>query len=214
MQLDEAFKTAREQYTKSLSALQAAQDKFTEAQKWHSGESPAERELNTAKARIALTEAQQAFESEGPAIWATFNEKRAELRQGLEKEVRAASLVDPDAIDENAIKLLESGVMKSDDFQKMVSKYDGNATMTRMIAKFARDSAGAADNAREKAALNAISVTCADGLDSTMRAWDALSKTADYCCGQAHEGRRSNPGIITGMSARWEELTAEALENL
>lgn len=212
--LDEDFKSAREQYTKSFSALQAAQKKFDDAQMWHSGESQSERELNVAKARIALTEAQKDFEVKGNAAWAEFNEKRAELRRGLEKEVRAASLVDPDAIDQNALKLMESGVMTSDDFQKMAAKFDGNATMTRLLSKYARDAASVTDDVREKALLNALSVSCADGLNSTTRVWNNLSKIADHCSGQSRDGRTYSPEHIINMGAHWEELVSEALESL
>lgn len=212
--LDEAFKEAREQYTKSFSALQAAQKKFDDAQMWHSGESQSERELNAAKAKIGLVEAQKDFETKCNAAWAEFNEKRAELRRGLEKEVRAASLVDPDAIDQNAIKLMESGVMTSADFQKMAEKFDGNCTMTRLLSKYARDAASVTDDVREKALLNALSVSCADGLNSTMRAWDGLSAIADRCSGQNRKGVTDRPEHILAMGAHWEELVSEALESL
>ena len=212
--LDEAFKNAREQYTKSFSALQAAQKKFDDAQMWHSGESPAERELSVAKARIALAEAQKDFEREAPAIWETFNQTRAELRKGLEKEVSANNLADPSAIDNGALELLKSGIMTSSDFSGMVERFNGNATMTRLISKYARDAALSVDNTREKAALNSIAVTCADGLSSTMREWDVLSTIADRCSGQNRKGVADRPEHILAMGAHWEELVSEALESL
>lgn len=212
--LDEAFKNAREQYTKSFSALQAAQKKFDDAQMWHSGESQSERELNAAKAKIGLVEAQKDFETKGNAAWSEFNEKRAELRRGLEKEVRAASLVDPDAIDNGALELLKSGIMTASDFSGMVEHFNGNATMTRLISKYARDAALVTDDVREKAALNSIAVTCADGLSSTMRAWDGLSAIADRCSGQNRKGVADRPEHILAMGAHWEELVSEALESL
>lgn len=167
-----------------------------------------------AKAKIALVEAQQAFEKNGSAAWDVFNEKRAELRRGLESEVRASNIADPDKIDSTALELLKSGIMTAEDYKQMAAKYDGNSTMTRLLSKFARDAAGVSDNVREKAALNAIAVTCADGLSSTMRQWDALEKISARCSGQAREGRTSAPAQIVAMSGHWEELTAEALENL
>lgn len=214
MQLDEAFKSARDKYEKSWKNLQDARSRYDEAGRWHSGETQAERELNTAKAKITFMETQKDFETKGKAAWSEFNEKRAELRRGLEKEVRAASLVDPDAIDNGALELLKSGIMTASDFSGMVERFNGNATMTRLLSRYARDAALVTDDVREKAALNAIAVTCADGLSVTLRSWDGLSKIADHCSGQSRDGRTYSPEHIINMGAHWESLTSETLENL
>ena len=210
--LDEAFKEAREQYAKSFSSLQEAQKKFDDAQKWHSGESPEERALSVAKAKIALTEAKQTFESTGPTIWANFTQQRAQIKKELESAVKEDGTASPDAVDTNALELLKSGIMTASDYISMVERFNDNATMTRMISKFARDAASGTDDLREKAALNAIAVTCADGLNSTMRAWDDLSRIADHCSGQFRKGAAERPEHIINMGAHWEDLSADALE--
>ena len=211
--LDEDFKAARDEYAKSWETFQEAKNRFEEAGRWHSGETQAERELNTAKAKIAFIEAQTDFETKGNAAWAAFNEKRAELRRGLEKEVRAASLVDPDAIDQNAIKLMESGIMGPDDYYKLVEKFDSNSTMTRLIARYAKAAAEDTDDRKSRAAFNEIALTCADGLGSVMRAWDGLSKLSDYCSGQSHVGRRNSPEQVIAMGRWWEELSQDTVKN-
>lgn len=211
--LDESFKAARDEYAAAWSKLQDAQRKYDEAQQWHSGESPAERELNTAKAKIALVEAQRVFEKTGPAAWDTFNQTRAELRKSLEAEVKENSVADPSAIDTNALELLKSGIMTPDDYYKMAERFDGNATMTRMISRYAKDAAEDADDHKSRAALHEIAVTCADGLGSVMRAWDGLSQIADYCSGRSSRGRRNAPEQVIAMGKWWEQLSADAVEN-
>lgn len=211
--LDEAFKAARDEYAKSWEKFQEARNRFEEAQKWHSGESQAERELSVAKAKISFVEAQQDFERVAPAIWATFNQTRAELRKGLEKEARENSLADPSAIDNGALELLKSGIMGPDDFYKMAERFDGNSTMTRLLAKFAKDAAENTDDRKSRAALNEIALTCADGLGSVMRSWDSISTIADYCSGQTHRGRRNSPEQVIAMGKWWEELSQDTLKN-
>ena len=211
--LDTAYKSALDQFAKSWKNLMDAQERFDDAKKWHFGETQAERELNTAKARIALTEAQVAFESERTSIWDNFNQQRAQIKKELEESVRADGTANPDAVDNSALELLKSGIMTASDYSSMVERFNGNATMTRLISRYARDAASGTDDLREKAALNAIAVTCADGLNSTMRAWDSLSKIADHCSGQSRKGATERPEHVLAMGAHWAELSAEAIQN-
>lgn len=211
--LDAAYKSALDEFAKSWKNLMDAQEKFDDAQKWHFGETQAERELNTAKARIALIEAQAAFESDRTSIWDGFNQQRAQIKKELEESLRADGTANPDAVDNNALELMKSGIMTASDYSSMVERFNGNATMTRLISRYARDAALSVDNTREKAALNAIAVTCADGLNSTMRAWDTLSKICDHCSGQFRKGAKERPEHIINMGAHWEELSADALES-
>lgn len=211
--LDEAFKTARDEYAKYWKNLQDAKSRFEEAGRWRSGETQSERELSVAKAKISFVTAQQDFEREAPAIWATFNQTRAELRRGLEKEVHGNNLADPSAIDSGALELLRSGIMEPDDFYKMAERFDENPTMLRLLSKFAKGAAEDADDRKSRAAFNEIAMTCADGLGSVMRAWDGLSQIADYCSGQAHGGRRNSPEQVIAMGRWWEQLAGETVEN-
>lgn len=211
--LDTAYKDALDQFAKSWKKFMDAQEKLDEAQKWRFGETSAERELNTAKARIALTEAQVAFESERTSVWDDFNRQRAQIKKELEEAVRADGTANPDAVDNNALELMKSGIMTASDYSSMAERFSGNATMTRLISRYARDAALSVDNMREKAALNAIAVTCADGLNSTMRAWDSLSKIADHCSGQSRKGINARPEHVLAMGTHWEELSAEAIQN-
>lgn len=211
--LDTAYRGALDQFAKSWKKLMDAQEKLDEAQKWRFGETSAERELNTAKARIALTEAQVAFERERTSVWDDFNRQRAQIKKELEEAVMADGTANPDAVDTNALELLKSGIMTASDYSSMVERFSNNCTMTRLISRYARDAALSTDDVREKAALNAIAVTCADGLNSTMRAWDTLSKICDHCSGQSRAGVTERPEHIINMGAHWEELSADALES-
>lgn len=212
--LDTAYKDALDQFTKAWKKLMDAQEQFDEAQKWHFGETQAERDLNTAKARIALAEAKQTFESTGPSIWANFNQQRAQIRKELEEAVRADGTANPDAVDNNALELLKSGIMTADEYAAFAEKYDSNPTMLRFVAKYAREAADAMkDDPKARAIMNSVAMVCQDGRSAPLRSWDDLSKVADYCSGQSREGRIDRPEHIISMGAHWEDLSAEAIQN-
>lgn len=207
--LDAAYKNALEEYT-------AAYQKAGEDRK------AAARNLETAKlhnntagimrAKADDMEATAAFEEAGKRIWGEFNRQREELRAELQKELRADSTANPDAIDGNALELLKSGIMTPDDFFALLAKYDNNPTMLRLIGKYAQDAADAMTNDRAaRAALVQISQACKDGQSSIMRAWEGLCTIADYCSGQSREGRTDRPEHILSMGQHWEELSSEAV---
>ena len=49
--------------------------------------------------------------------------------------MRKASLVNPDDVEPLALELLESGVMKADDFAALAEHYSENPTMLRRVVK-------------------------------------------------------------------------------
>lgn len=142
-----------------------------------------------------------------------MNRQRAELRAGLQKELRADGAASPDAIDGNALELLKSGIMTPDDYYALLDKYDNNPTMLRMIGKYAQDAADdMTDDRAARGALLQVSQACKDGQSSVMRTWDGLSQIVDYCSGQAH-GRKGSPGYVISMGKWWEQLAGESVEN-
>lgn len=53
---------------------------------------------------------------------------------------------------------------------------------------------------------------CKDGNNTAMRAFDELSQVANRCSGQRYDGCKDSNAVIVEMGARWEELTANAIE--
>ena len=212
--LDTAYKSALDQFAKSWKNLMDAQEKFDDAQKWHFGETQAERELNTAKARIALIEAQAAFESDRTSIWDVFNQQRAQIKKELEAAVKEDGTANPDAVDTNGLKILESGILSADEYAAFAEKYDNNPTMLRFVGKFAREAADTMkDDPKARATLNSVAMACQDGRSAPLRAWDDLSRICDYCSGQSRKGIIARPEHIISMGAHWEDLSAEAIQN-
>ena len=112
------------------------------------------------------------------------------------------------------MKLLESGELSVDDYYSLVARYDDNPTMIRFVAKYAKEAADDMDStqAKERGSLYHLAQVCSQGQGRTMRAWDDLSRIADYCSGQARE-RRDTPTHTIIMGQRWEQLSGEAVNN-
>ena len=212
-QLDAAFKTARGEYVEAYQRFQQAQQANCRANTWMPNESAAEKQVKTARAALALHDAETAFTEASARVWGDFKTTRRMLRADLEQEVRAANLANPDAIDSNALELLKSGVLTSDDYAAFMEKYDSNPTMLKLLAHYAAEAAKATDSRREAATLNAISIDCQSGQSAILRAFDDLCKVSDYCRGERHDGDRFRPEHTAIMSEKWDDLAGEAVES-
>ena len=169
--------------------------------------------MKTARAALALHDAEAAFTEASARVWGDFKTTRRMLRAELEREVRAANLANPDAIDSNALELLKSGVLTSDDYAAFMETYDSNPTMLKLLAHYAAEAAKATDSRREAATLNALSIDCQSGQSTVLRAFDDICKISDYCRDEKRVGDQVRPEHAVNMSSRWEELTSEAVEN-
>lgn len=164
-------------------------------------------ELRKAKAEAARVEQKAAFDEVCKRVWPDFNCKRAELRADLEKAIAADSIVDPAALDNNAVYLMDSGTMTAADYAAFAEKYSGIPTMLKLIAAHANAAAATAEP-QERAVLNLVY----NGNSTAMRAFDELSQVANRCSGQRYDGCKDSNAVIVEMGARWEELTANAIE--
>lgn len=126
------------------------------------------------------------------------------LRQEYAQEIERKFAVDPEKLDMATLELLKSGIMRPAEYRRLfnIAAENGNATMTRLIAKYAMDAAADAakqygETSVQARELRAISMAGnADPASAAMRAFDGIAETF----------RRSvnNPGLIP----HWDELTA------
>ena len=211
--LDEAFKEARSEYNAAFCALQEAQQVSRDANAWRPGDSAEEKQVRTARAALKLHDAEAAFNEVSARVWDNFKTTRRTIRAELEQEVRAANLANPDAIDNNALELLKTGILSPSDYSAFMERFDGNATMLKLIGHYAAEAAKTTDSRREAAALNAIALDCQSGEGAVMRAFDDLCTVSDYCRGERHEGDRIRPEHTSIMSEKWDDLAGEAVES-
>ena len=210
--LDVAFKTARDAYAAAYTRYEQAERAANDAQRRAPDDTAISYELRKAKTEVERIEKKEIFEDVRKCVWANFNHKRAELRADLEKAIAADSVVDPAALDSNAVYLMDSGTMVAADYAAFAEKYSGNSTMLKLIAAHANAAAATAEP-QERAVLNRVYNDCKDGNSAAMRAFDDLSQVANRCSGQRYEGCKDDPAVIVAIGARWEELTASAIED-
>lgn len=213
-QLDAAFRTARDEYAKSYAELQAAQQANEDAGAWRPDDDAANKQLRVATTALELNKAEAAFKITETKVWPEFDMKCKELRKELEKDVQKNSLANPDAIDANALELLKSGALTVEDYYSFAERYESNATMLRVISKYALDASENADDTKDAVALRILSDNCKTGMGTVLRAWNELEGVASYCSGRGGSSRAAiDPTHIISMGKWWEELAGQAIEN-
>lgn len=204
-ELDNAFKAARTEYTTAYNAVESARQAANEA-----GADALKKQI----AALQLQVAEETMREESARIWSEFDAKAAALRHALEKEVQTNSLADPAAIDSNAVGLMKTGILTTDDYFNFADKYDGNATMLRLIGYYAREAATDAESRKDRIALTVLAQDCAIGTGKTLKAFDELLTAANYCSGRGGNGTRSTtPGVTINMGEKWDTLTADAVRD-
>lgn len=213
-QLDAAFRTARDEYAKSYAELQAAQQANEDAGAWRPDDDAANKQLRVATTALELNKAEAAFKITEIKVWPEFDTKCKELRRELEKDVQKNSLANPDAIDANALELLKSGALTVEDYYSFAERYESNATMLRVISKYALDASENADDTKDAVALRILSDNCKTGMGTVLRAWNELEGLASYCSGRGGSSRSAiDPTHIISMGKWWEELAGQSIEN-
>lgn len=209
--LDAAFKTSRDAYAKAYSQYAQAERAAKDAQRRAPDDTNYSYALRKAETEVERVEKKELFEEVRKNVWSVFNSKRTELRAELEKAIAADCITDPAALDTNAVYLLDSGTMTAADYAAFAEKYSGIPTMLKLIAAHANAAAATAEP-QERAVLNLVYNDCKDGNSTAMRAFDELSQVANRCSGQRYDGFKDSNAVIVEMGARWEELTANAIE--
>lgn len=198
------FIEAREAYARAYEKLQYAEREAAKAR------TAPEKFAGERSARIAETEArlklvQAEFKSVSDRIWTDFDNEKKKIDAELRAAVRADNIANSDSLDANALELLKSGIMSGDDYEAMLSGFDGNSTMRRMIAKYA---AAAADDKNrdqgERAQLFAVASAGRDGGNAILRSWTDFLASVDTLSGQSHG--RGAPEYTTMMNNRFESL--------
>jgi hypothetical protein len=210
--LDTAFKEARSEYNTAFRALQEAQQASRDANAWKPGDSAEEKQVRTTRAALKLHDAEATFNDVSARVWDNFKATRRTIRAELEQAVRAANIANPDAIDNNALELMKTGVLSPADYSAFMERFDSNHTMLKLVGHYAAEAAKTTDSRREATALNAIALDCQSGEGAVMRAWDGISAISDSC-GDGDGYRRKSPGVIVSMSEKWDDLAGEAVEN-
>lgn len=130
---------------------------------------------------------------------------RGELAQAVENEFSA----DPTKLDMATLELLKSGIMSEDEIVRLAhsAMNENNATMARLIGKYAKERADAmkSDSGRDEPAAQSLRVVAAECQQYNGSAWlDAFDYLTDV-----YRRTVRTPSLID----RWDEMTAQTIEN-
>ncbi len=200
--LNEAFKEARDEYNRDYAAMKEAEQEYNNSMKFRKEKKVGENEALRRKAELKYIEAKETFKETEKKAWPGFQSTVKQLSSDLAKEIKNDNLADSDALDDHALKLLESGLMKVDDYASMFEKFDNNPTMLRFVSKYAGKAAEGLDDTKTRARLLQIEHDAKDGLSSVQRNWNTLVNVSSVYSG---ENRYHNdPGFISSMSEKWD----------
>ena len=198
---------AFEEYRKTEAAYKKAEEQARQYPPRH-GMVDAQYAAKSARAQADFLEAKEAYRK-AKATLESHKSEIAALRKELVSELDDHYAADPAALDSATLELLKSGVLKANEYGKLMEKAqsDGNYTMARMIAKYAGDAAEQrgskyGQNDEQARTLRAISYTAGPTNGSnTLQAFDLMADVYNRAV--------NNPGMID----HWGELTAETVEN-
>lgn len=160
--------------------------------------------------RVEMEEARQAFQKVRKARFSVMDAAK-QIRQELVSDVQAAFLADPAQVDTNTMRLIDSGILKAADYEKLFNDAQaaGNTTMSRLIARAAGNLAKTAEG-NDRVALNLLShkAESLDGnadLNADIKAFDETVFSLSLGIGDAEIGRTENMDTV----AYWLDSTAD-----
>ena len=143
-QFDAMAKKAFANYREAKKELQSAQKVVDNYPEYHVGMSREKStpqyqiKVNLAKANLEI--AKQNYRNAQEELQDKLKDIE-KLRKELVADIKTEYSMKPELIDSNTMELLKSGIMKSDDYKRLIDKAidNNNFTMMRMIAKYAND---------------------------------------------------------------------------
>ena len=160
--------------------------------------------------RVEMEQARQAFQTVRKARFSVMD-KAAQIRQELVSDVQAAFLADPAQVDNATMTLINSGILKAADYEKLFNdaQASGNMTMCRLIAQAAGNLAKTASDT-DRVALNMLAhkAESFDGnadLNADIKAFDEIALSLSFGVGDVKTGRTENMDTV----AYWLDSTAD-----
>lgn len=207
--LDEAFRAAREEYSKAWDNLKAAEQRLDLAQRgMHDREEyRGDNEARLLNAQLNLNRAKHDFElvsrngSGQVRPWDKYEQTVKELTKELTEEVNKDYVLDPDQIDRNAIELLKSGVMTGNDYTSMAEKFSDNMTMKRLIKPYIVQKLDTETNLTNRAILCEVLPLLNGGYNDIMDAWKGIVDAAYIMHGRDD----MLSGYPAAISQRWDD---------
>ena len=203
--IDEIARADFSEYRKAEAAFKKAQSESMQFPE-PSGIVSAEYATKAARVKANYLEAKENLDRVKKEF-ISHNDDIANIRKELVGEISNNYAVDPSAIDHDMLVLLESGILRSDEYLKFITdaQKNNNPTMVRLIAQFA---VKALDKIKEKYGENNDEVRNIRLVEDAAIRYNGndIIEAFDYL---ADVFRRASNNA--GMIDHWDELTAAAI---
>lgn len=206
-ELDTVARDAFKELNEAKTALDRATEKRDAYPEKH-GIVNAEYAAKSARAKADYVEARDKYDVLRRSLPESCNGKIKEIRERLEKSLAAHYEKKPEAIDANALALLQSGVLRPDDYANLFNRYakESNFTMLALVGKCAAD---AAIPIAERDGANAPDAVQLRVIASNAKTYNgnAYREAFDYLADTLNRTIKN-----TSMIPHWDELTAETVD--
>lgn len=211
--LDAAFKEARDDCNAALDALNTAKEAVENFDKFQKERYPGERNAKLRALQQDQRDAELGYERTIADTWGKFERKRDAIRTELEAAVSEVTRARPEQVDQNTVMLIESGILDVDDLEGIFQRFsdENNATMLRLLGKYALERSGKEADARTRERLTMLSISSKRLGWATMEQWATLEDASTRFLGyNALSGRVE---YYDRLSAKWEDTVGSLIED-
>lgn len=212
-ELGEKFKELRADFGKAVeaeakahAAYKAAVEALNAPQRYQ-GEN--EHRMKTAKAD--WIEAENRLRAEAYRFSNEYTRHASSVRKELEERLNKDNALNPDDVDQNAVRLLDGGIANPSDLVSMMEKYDENPTMLRMIRQYAKQQAAKCQDAGDFTGKSSFSIVEQKAVymdtPAVLEVFDNITTAGYYCTGQ------NDKSHAQAICSRFEEFVGPAIEN-
>ena len=198
---------AFEAYRKAEAAYKKAEEQARQYPQRH-GMVDAQYAAKSARAQADFLEAKEAMKA-AKRDFEGHKSEIAALRKELIAELDDHYAADPAALDSATLELLKSGILKGNEYTKLLeqAKAANNPTMVRMIGKYAGEAAKERGNKYGQNDPDARAMRLAEGNSRTFTGGDRLEAFDNMVF--IYNRCTNNPQLID----HWAEFTADTVEN-
>ena len=192
------YNDARTEYTRLQDELTRLKNKLMESQK--------DFELTVQgkdAARMKYNGEIAAVRSELDSLISKTSQSFSEVREDVDKFFGGMFRATPEKLDTSALELLKSGILTDAELSEMAEKYADNATMRRMIGKYAQERA---DKDRENVAMRQLALVLNRPELPHLEAADTLIM---WCEKGLREDRVLSDGIARAFDEQADSIIAQ-----
>ncbi len=208
--LDAQFRRARRLHKEAVANVEAARDKAQEARRLPTYDTA--QRLKREQAELEYKQANEGLRPAVEKIWNDYATSVRAIRADLLERLNMADTYRAADVDQAALALLQSNVMRPKDFRQMAQDYSENPAILAILRQTAKKTADAMSDEtqyQERTELYAIAHDAKTSGEVLLQGFDGLDTMARMFSGGSN-GYFPDPGYTSSLDA-WEAATREII---